>query len=403
MSAPSENNEDLMGCMRGACCDSGCDGFVLHVPGKKKGVWGWNDTAALNCKRCGEAAAKHELLSTPGMEPRTQRHAPAAARAMVGESPVDLEARAEDGSVSALLHAMVKVIVEVVSPELENLAHLAERGTAGDPPAGDGSSASSLRNGFSVALATAQAPAEKMVVVRTLIARLPAEVQQRVNAEVRRRLGGDDLPRDTTPLGGALAVASPPTELDASCDPLAIAGAALARQDAAIAAAAGPPPSAAAATPRSVGTEGDQVISEQEAQLLATAKSLRQAGNEAAAAQLEKAAAALRSSAEPDDDPPEVPARELEKLRAATFKQEQVAAPPAAGSPTTEEWISLLAAARLPASYAGLLEEEEITLQDIAVMMQRGGRGTVEAALCEAGISRIDHRLRIADAALLAL
>lgn len=62
-------NVDIMGYLRGAHKDGEliCDGFVFNRPGGRKTasgdpIYGWNDTAAVSCAKCGERDDDHVLL-----------------------------------------------------------------------------------------------------------------------------------------------------------------------------------------------------------------------------------------------------------------------------------------------------------------------------------------------------
>jgi len=66
-SGKHRKNEDLNGFIRGAHQDGEdvCAGYIFHVPGQTPGLWGWNDTQALFCKRCGKLATEHVVLKAP--------------------------------------------------------------------------------------------------------------------------------------------------------------------------------------------------------------------------------------------------------------------------------------------------------------------------------------------------
>jgi hypothetical protein len=62
-------NVDIMGFIRGAHKDGEliCEGFVFTQPGGRKTdrgdpIYGWNDTAAVRCARCGEKDEQHIYL-----------------------------------------------------------------------------------------------------------------------------------------------------------------------------------------------------------------------------------------------------------------------------------------------------------------------------------------------------
>ena len=69
------------------------------------------------------------------------------------------------------------------------------------------------------------------------------------------------------------------------------------------------------------------------------------------------------------------------------------------GNASSADWSSLLAAARLPPSYAALLDEEQVRPADLAEITQREGRAATADILKQVGITCADHRLRIAEAA----
>ena len=98
-----------MGCKRGECFDSGCDGFVFNAPGQQKGVWGWNDTTALCCKRCGEPAdaalLEEEEVTVKDLSEIMQRGGRAAVETVlkqVGITKIDHRLRVADAALLAL-------------------------------------------------------------------------------------------------------------------------------------------------------------------------------------------------------------------------------------------------------------------------------------------------------------
>ena len=66
-----QQNEDLEGYIRGPHKDGEdvCKMFKFHVPGSQSTpentIWGWNDTLALYCERCGNLATEHTVIRAP--------------------------------------------------------------------------------------------------------------------------------------------------------------------------------------------------------------------------------------------------------------------------------------------------------------------------------------------------
>jgi hypothetical protein len=55
---------DILGYKRGEHQDGPdvCSHYVFDVPGRKPGVYGWNDTCAVFCARCGRRETEHVII-----------------------------------------------------------------------------------------------------------------------------------------------------------------------------------------------------------------------------------------------------------------------------------------------------------------------------------------------------
>jgi len=59
-----EKDVDIMGYKRGAHQDGVdiCKHYVFDIPGRTPGLFGWNDTCAVWCKRCGKRETEHVVI-----------------------------------------------------------------------------------------------------------------------------------------------------------------------------------------------------------------------------------------------------------------------------------------------------------------------------------------------------
>jgi len=121
MGYPNEmgRDVDIMGIQRGAHVDGEdvCPGYVFRVPGGElpdgTKVFGWNDTGAVYCARCGLRDTAHVVLKDlpAAAELLKEMQKKAAARALSPAGGLDGETarlRAENARFTAVVEAMIK-------------------------------------------------------------------------------------------------------------------------------------------------------------------------------------------------------------------------------------------------------------------------------------------------------